>query len=168
MGCRGHQNAHGLQGTDRPQGRRRNPRLSGQHQGHEVSRTPTNSLRSPQSTRILLMHSLTRICAAGYLIMLVFAGVLAMPLTAYAQGDAAAGEKVFAHCAACHSNKPGENKFGPSLAGVFGRKNGTEPGYNYSAPMKGLNVTWDETNLDEYLQGPGKFVRGTKMDYFVP
>jgi cytochrome c len=34
--------------------------------------------------------------------------------------------------------------------------------------MKGANVTWDEKTLDEYLQGPGKFVRGTKMVYFVP
>jgi cytochrome c len=74
----------------------------------------------------MLMHSLTRIRAAAYSIMLGFAGMLAMPLTAYAQGDAAAGEKIFAHCAPCHSNKPGENKFGPSLAGVFGRKIGTE------------------------------------------
>jgi cytochrome c len=74
----------------------------------------------------------------------------------------------FAHCFPCHSNKPGENKFGPSLAGVFGRKSGTEAGYNYSSAMKGLNVTWDEKTLDEYLQGPGKFVRGTKMVYFVP
>jgi cytochrome c len=95
-------------------------------------------------------------------------GRLFVPVTAYAQGDAAAGEKVFAHCAVCHSNKPGENKFGPSLAGVFGRKSGTEAGYNYSSAMKGLNVTWDEKTLDEYLQGPGKFVRGTKMVYLVP
>ena len=114
------------------------------------------------------MHSLTGICAVGCLSMLVFAGVLGTSLTAYAQGDAAAGEMVFAHCAACHSNKLGENKFGPSLAGVFGRKSGTEPGYNYSPAMKGLNVTWDEKTLDEYLQGPGKFVRGTKMVYLVP
>jgi cytochrome c len=114
------------------------------------------------------MHSVTRIRAAAYSIMLVFAGVLAMPHPAYAQGDAADGEKIFAHCVPCHSNKPGENKLGPSLAGVFGRKSGTEPGYNYSSAMKGLNVTWDEKSLDEYLQGPGKFVRGTKMVYFVP
>ena len=114
------------------------------------------------------MRSLTRIPAAASLIMLVFAGVLAIPVPAYAQGDAAAGEKLFAHCAPCHSNKPGENKFGPSLAGAFGRKSGTEPGYNYSSAMKGANVTWDEKTLDEYLQGPGKFVKGTRMVYFVP
>jgi hypothetical protein len=29
--------------------------------------------------------------------------------------------------------------------------------------MRGLNVTWDEANLEEWLQGLGKFVRGTKM-----
>jgi cytochrome c len=114
------------------------------------------------------MHSLTRIRAAGYSIMLASVGVFSMPPTVHAQGDAAAGEKVFAHCAPCHSNKPGENKFGPSLAGVIGRKSGTEPGYSYSSAMKEANVTWDEKSLDEYLQGPGKFVRGTKMVYFVP
>ena len=116
----------------------------------------------------MLMRSLTKIPASAYSIMLVFAGVVAMPLPTYAQGDAAAGEKIFAHCAPCHSNKPGENKVGPSLAGVFGRKSGTEPGYNYSSAMKAADVTWDEKTLDEYLQGPGKFVRGTRMVYFVP
>ena len=83
-------------------------------------------------------------------------------------GRCGAGEKIFAHCAACHSAKPGEKKIGPSLAGVFGRKIGTEPGYEYSSAMKGANVSWDEKTLDEYLQGPGKFVRGTKMVYSVP
>ena len=112
------------------------------------------------------MHLPARIRAPSCL--LAFAVALSAPLSAYAQGDAAAGEKIFAHCAACHSNKPGENKIGPSLAGVFGRKSGTEPGYSYSSAVKGLNVTWDEKTLDEYLQGPGKFVRGTKMVYFVP
>ena len=69
----------------------------------------------------MLVHSLTRIRVAGYSIMLASAGVFSMPPTVHAQGDAAAGEKVFAHCAPCHSNKPGENKFGPLLAGVFDR-----------------------------------------------
>ena len=114
------------------------------------------------------MQPMTRIRTAGYALMLASALALCAPLAAYAEGDAAAGEKDFAHCAVCHSAKPGENKLGPSLAGVFGRKSGTAPGYNYSQAMKDLNVTWDETNLDQYLKGPGMFVRGTKMVYFVP
>jgi len=112
------------------------------------------------------MHSLTRIRAAAYSIVLASAGALSVP--AYAEGDVGAGEKIFAHCAPCHSTKPGENKVGPSLAGVFGRKSGTEPGYSYSSAVKGLNVTWDETNLNEWLQGPSKFAKGTKMIYSVP
>ena len=114
------------------------------------------------------MHALTRIRAAIHLTVLTCGGTLSVPPAAHAEGDAAAGEKVFAHCAPCHSTKPGENKFGPSLAGIFGRKSGTEPGYSYSSAMKAQNVTWDEVNLNEWLQGPGKFVRGTKMVYFVP
>ena len=85
-----------------------------------------------------------------------------------AEGDAAAGEKVFAHCAPCHSTKPGENKVGPSLAGVFGRKAGTEAGFSYSAALKGQDITWDDASVNEWLQGPGKFVKGTKMIYSVP
>ena len=114
------------------------------------------------------MHTLTRIRAAAYSIVLVAAGTLSAPLAAYAEGDAAAGEKIFAHCAPCHSTKSGENKFGPSLAGVVGRKSGTVPGFNYSPALKAQNVTWDEANLDAWLQGPGKFVHGTKMIYSVP
>ena len=115
------------------------------------------------------MHAFARkIRAATYLIMLASVGTLCVPPTAHAAGDAAAGEKIFAHCAPCHSTKPGENKVGPSLAGVFGRKSGTEPGYTYSSALKAQNVTWDEVNLDAWLQGPSKFVHGTKMIYSVP
>ena len=97
------------------------------------------------------MRIVTRICVALCPMMLACNGTLSGPLAAHAEGDTAAGEKIFAHCAPCHSTKPGENKVGPSLAGVFGRKSGTEPGYSYSSAVKGLNVTWDETNLDEWL-----------------
>jgi cytochrome c len=114
------------------------------------------------------MHILTRIRAATCFIMLASAGTLSVPPAANAEGDAAAGEKVFAHCAPCHSTKPGENKLGPSLAGVFGRKAGTEPNFSYSPALKGQDITWDEASLNEWLQGPGKFVKGTKMIYSVP
>ena len=50
----------------------------------------------------------------------------------------------FSQCAACHSTQPGQNKIGPSLAGVFGRTSGSVPGYNYSAALKNAHLTWDE------------------------
>jgi cytochrome c len=114
------------------------------------------------------MHALTRIRAATCLAMLASAATLSIPLAANAEGDAAAGEKVFVHCAPCHSTKPGENKVGSSLAGVLGRKAGTEPGFSYSAALKGQDITWNEASVNEWLQGPGKFVKGTKMIYSVP
>ena len=75
---------------------------------------------------------------------------------------------MFARCAACHSTAPGENKVGPSLAGVFGRKSGSEPGYSYSAALKAANITWDESTLDQYLANPGTDIHGTKMLVSVP
>jgi cytochrome c len=82
--------------------------------------------------------------------------------------DPKAGEQVFARCTVCHSNKPGENKIGPSLAGVVGRKSGSVPGYNYSPAMKAANITWDEQELDKFLANPGADVHGTKMTISVP
>lgn len=94
--------------------------------------------------------------------------LIAASSAAWAAGDAAAGQQVFARCAACHSTKPGENKIGPSLAGVVGRKSGSEPGFNYSPALKAANITWDEHSLDQFLANPASDVHGTKMFISVP
>jgi cytochrome c len=88
--------------------------------------------------------------------------------TASAEGDVAAGQQVFARCAPCHSATPGQNLVGPSLADVFGRKSGSEPGYSYSAALKSANITWDENTLDQFLSNPAGDVHGTKMFINVP
>ena len=49
--------------------------------------------------------------------------------------DAAAGEKVFAKCKACHVVDEDKNKIGPSLKGVIGRTAGTHAGFKYSPAM---------------------------------
>ncbi len=74
----------------------------------------------------------------------------------------------FSRCAGCHSTQAGQNKVGPSLAGVFGRSSGSVPGYNYSDAMKNAHLTWDQQTLDKYLQNPGGLVHGTKMFATVP
>src|SRR5207248_6050099 len=74
----------------------------------------------------------------------------------------------FSRCAGCHSTQAGQNKVGPSLAGVFGRSSGTVPGYSYSAALKNAHLTWDEQTLDKFLQNPGGLVHGTKMFTSVP
>jgi len=80
-------------------------------------------------------------------------------------GDAAAGRLVFRKCQACHSMEPGKTILGPSLAGILGRKAGTETTYNYSPAMKQANIVWDAKTLDAYLSDPQKFIPGNKMPF---
>jgi cytochrome c len=78
--------------------------------------------------------------------------------------DPAEGEKVFATCKACHQIGEGaKNAIGPELNGVVGRKAGSVAGYSYSDANKNSGITWDESNLAEYLKDPKVRVPGTKM-----
>ncbi|MFO1154227.1 MAG: cytochrome c family protein [Rhodospirillales bacterium] len=99
------------------------------------------------------------------LAMLATAAILLGAGHAAAAGDAEAGKKVFNKCAACHSIEAGKNKVGPSLFGIFGRKAGTEPSYNYSEVMKNSGLTWDEATLNTYLENPQGMVKGSKMAF---
>lgn len=89
--------------------------------------------------------------------------ILALSSAAYAGGDAAAGKKVFAKCAICHSAQQGKTLVGPSLFGVVGRHSASVEGYSYSDAMKKADKTWDEKTLDAYLTDPKAMVPGTKM-----
>ena len=59
----------------------------------------------------------------------------------------------------------GKNMLGPSLAGIMGRKAGTEAGYNYSPAMKQAGIVWGGKTLDAYLADPQKAVPGNKMPF---
>jgi len=61
--------------------------------------------------------------------------------------------------------EPGKAILGPSLAGILGRKAGSEPGYSYSPAMKQANIVWDAKSLDAYLSDPQKVVPGNKMPF---
>jgi nitrite reductase (NO-forming) len=84
---------------------------------------------------------------------------------AAADGDPAAGRQVFRKCQACHSLEPGKNVLGPSLAGIIGRKAGSEPGYGYSPALKQADMVWDLKSLDAYLADPAKTVPGNRMPF---
>jgi len=80
--------------------------------------------------------------------------------------DAAAGEKVFGVCKACHQvGETAKNNVGPSLNGLFGRKAGTIAGYNYTDANKNSGLTWDEATFREYIKDPKAKIPGTKMIY---
>ena len=94
-------------------------------------------------------------------VMALFALTMITAIPAFA---ADSGETIFKRtCFICHSTEAGQNKVGPSLAGVVGRPSGQEPGFNYSDAMQSANKTWDEATLDKYLTNPKSVVSGTKM-----
>ncbi len=97
----------------------------------------------------------------GLVILLVAAGIG----QARAQ-DAAAGEKVFLVCRACHQvGDNAKNAVGPVLNGLFGRKAGSVEGYNYSEANKKSGITWTEEEFTKYIQDPKAVVPGTKMAF---
>ena len=103
---------------------------------------------------------------------LALGAIAVLPLAAspaLAAGDAAAGKQFFTTtCAVCHSAEPGVNMIGPSLAGIFGSKSGTVPGYSFSSALKAAHITWDEQTLNKFLENPHADVHGTKMPISVP
>ncbi|HMB77686.1 MAG TPA: cytochrome c family protein [Kiloniellaceae bacterium] len=87
---------------------------------------------------------------------------------AMADGDPAAGEKVFKKCKACHVVDSDKNRVGPSLKGLIGRTPGTVEGYKYSAAMVAYGedgAVWDDETLEIYLEKPKALVPKTKMSF---
>ena len=97
----------------------------------------------------------------------IFAAMLTVVSISGAQAqDAAAGEKIFGVCKACHQiGETAKNSVGPVLNGVIGRPAGTYPGYSYSAANKNSGITWDEATFREYIKDPRAKIPGTKMIY---
>lgn len=91
--------------------------------------------------------------------------LLSSQLSAFAQ-DAEAGKTVFNVCRACHQvGETAKNGVGPVLNGIFGRKAGTIPGYNYSTANKDSGKTWDEEFFAVYIKDPKAAMPGNKMAY---
>ncbi|RVU34604.1 cytochrome c family protein [Hwanghaeella grinnelliae] len=94
--------------------------------------------------------------------------VFGLGAPAMADGDAAAGKKVFAKCRACHKLEAGKHGVGPSLHNIVGREVATADGFTkYSKAMKafGEGKTWDEDLLNSFLEKPKGLVKGTKMAF---
>ena len=98
---------------------------------------------------------------------IIFVALLAIAGTGEARAqDAAAGEKVFVVCKACHQiGENAKNAVGPVLNGIVGRKAGGVAGYSYSDANKNSGITWDEATFREYIKDPKAKVPGTKMIY---
>jgi len=84
---------------------------------------------------------------------------------AAAAGDSVRGKTVFVRCIACHTVAAGQNRLGPSLAGVVGRRAAAVPGFRYSPAMQNSRLLWTRENLDRYIAAPAAVVKGTFMTF---
>ncbi len=89
-------------------------------------------------------------------------------LPAQAQ-DAAAGQRVFNQCRACHViENNGRNGVGPNLHGIVGRRAASIESFRYSANMRTLaqgGLTWDEASLRRYITNPKDLVPQGSMAF---
>jgi cytochrome c2 len=105
----------------------------------------------------------SRLCLAASLI------AIASVSPAMGAEDVGAGQEIYqAQCSACHSNQPGVNGIGPSLAGVAGRKAGSLAGFDFTPALQGSGLTWDAATFIQFLADPSKLVPGTAMTVMVP
>jgi cytochrome c len=84
------------------------------------------------------------------------------PLAAYA-GDH--GAEVFRACVACHTLSKGDaQRAGPTLAGLYGRRIASLPGYRFSDALKRMDIVWTPETVSKLLElGPNTYTPGTKM-----
>ncbi len=87
------------------------------------------------------------------------------PTVAMAQ-SAERGQTLFeSRCVACHSLD--ENRVGPALRTVLGRKAGTAPDFDYSPALAGARHRWTRALLLTWLTDPEQLVPGQRMGYRV-
>ena len=95
--------------------------------------------------------------------------LLLLSTNAFAEGDAAKGEKEFKKCKSCHSiAEDGKNKTGPNLWNVMNRGVAANEKYKYSKKLLAWaedNPEWTPELMDKWLTNSKKLVKGTKMNY---
>jgi cytochrome c len=100
-------------------------------------------------------------------IVFLIAATTVMPVRPAIAQDAAkgdAGQLLFNNaCRTCHTLREGDNRLGPNLHGIVGRKSGSLSGYGYSEAMKKADLVWDKANLDRFIANPDQVVPGHNM-----
>lgn len=112
---------------------------------------------------LLLIAASSSVCLVLLLIFPLSGSVKAIHA---AGGDAENGKALFERrCTGCHSLD--QDKEGPRLRGVFGRKAGSIATFNYSDSLKASTVVWNEDSLDRWLTDTESVVPDNDMTFHV-
>src|SRR4051794_25988680 len=106
-----------------------------------------------------------RVLLIGALSAMAFMLPSTSALRQAAQGtEDVSGQQAFNNaCRTCHMVKEGDNRLGPNLYKVVGRKAGSLPDYGFSSAMKEAGFVWDEEKLDRFIANPDEVVPGNNM-----
>jgi cytochrome c len=106
-----------------------------------------------------------RMLLVGALSVMAFMLPAPSALPQVSQGtEDASGQQAFNNaCRTCHMVKEGDNRLGPNLYKVVGRKAGSLPDYGFSSAMKEAGFVWDEEKLDRFIANPDEVVPGNNM-----
>jgi len=97
-------------------------------------------------------------------ILLWAAALVLATAPAIGQDKADGGQLLFNNaCRTCHTLRDGDNRLGPNLHGIIGRKAGSLPNYAYSSAMKNADLVWDTATLDRFIANPDQVVPGHNM-----
>jgi len=92
------------------------------------------------------------------------AGALGQETVGRSTGPDDDGQLAFNNtCRTCHTLKEGDNRLGPSLHNIIGRRAGSLPNYGYSSAMKDADLVWDKATLDRFIANPDQVVSGNNM-----
>ena len=94
----------------------------------------------------------------------LLSGIACLGLSTFSASEDADGQLMFNNaCRTCHSVREGDNRLGPHMRGIIGRKAGSLPDYSYSSAMRGADFVWDEKNLERFIANPDETVPGNTM-----
>jgi cytochrome c len=112
-----------------------------------------------------LLHFTLATIVLGGLTFLAHDSLASAAPVAEGKGDAKRGEAAFEkRCSGCHALD--EDKEGPRLRGVYGRKAASLTTFQFSEALKASNITWDDEKLDRWMGEPEKLVPDSDMTFF--
>ena len=97
--------------------------------------------------------------------IVVVCGLMSLALSpSHGQDAGVSGEQAFNNsCRTCHTVKDGDNRVGPHLHNIIGRKAGSVANFPYSEAMKSSDIVWDERTLLRFIEDPEAVVSGNGM-----
>jgi len=127
-----------------------------------LERIVATTVQSPGALMPRTAISISGLVCTTFLVLL---GFPAVPQEPAAKGAATeSGQQTFNNaCRTCHTTKEGDNRLGPNLHNIIGRKAGSLQNYGYSSAMKGADFVWDKEKLDRFIAKPDEVVPGNNM-----